>query len=450
MSILSRTIQEIFGAKNRSASATDTGLPEVENIRQQEGGGIICFAGGSEGDALANLTRELIAPIAGKASRVWMLNLGSPTLGEELNRALQEPVWFAYSFFAIGQDTNAEIGGCSRNVWEACGIPFLRMFGDIPAYFPDRHVRKFSNSINGYGDRSHLDFYKRWFDNKALTALLPALSLESKSLDEIDEDLKVKGSIIFPKNGNSPNALLDYWRASLPHTVVSAMESVAEACISQDAINDELHIDDRIIRCYEDIGVDIAADRTLMCFMVAQIDDYVRRIKSTMVAEAILDLPVIVQGSSWGHVNFYGKKARLESCSDYATTSALFGKTLAMIDMSANTIHAPHDRICRATGHGTAFLTNQQEFIGKIIPNPSECAFRFTKDSIHDMVEHYVLNPRVAVSLGIQQARGFRELYTAERYASALVSVVDAMSLRLGGRPYGTQNFIDFPPKDFS
>lgn len=379
-----------------------------------------------------------------------MLDISSPNLSDELNRALKEPVWFVFSFFAVGQDTSIEIGGCSKNLWETYGIPFLRVFGDIPAYFPDRHVRKYKNSINGYGDRSHLEFYKRWFDNKALTVLLPSITLESKPLDEVDEEIKAKGKIIFPKNGNSPHALMDYWRMSLPETMVKILESVAESCISEAVINEELHIDDRIIRCYEDKGVDIASDRPLLCFLVAQIDDYVRRIKSTMIAEAILDLPVIVQGVSWSHVNFYGKKARLNICSDYAKTSQIFDTSLAMIDMSANSVHAPHDRICRATGHGTAFLTNQQEFVGKIIRSPSDCSFRFDRNSIHDLMEHYILNPREAITLGLEQAHGFRNYFTADRYASAMLVAVDAMSLRLKGRPQGTQNFVNFPPSEFN
>lgn len=449
MSILFNTIKKLAGSGRRSAPAPSNSMSSVDKIRQQEGGGIICFAAGSEGDALANLTRELIQPVANRSSKVWFLDVNNQNWRDALQQALQEPVWFAFSFFAIGQDINVEIGGCSVNVWDAYGIPFFRIFGDTPAYFPDRHIRKFSNSINGYGDRSHLEFYKRWFDDRAFAALLPSLSLECKPLDEIDEDIKVNGNIIFPKNGNPPNALQDYWRTSLPDTVAKALELVAESCTSQAAINDELHIDDRLIRCYQDKGIDIAADRPLLCFMVAQVDDYVRRVKSTMVAEAILDLPVIIQGVSWGHVNFFGKKARLDMCSDYAKTSTMFDTSLAMIDMSANTVHAPHDRISRATGHATAFLTNQQEFIGKIIQSPLDCAFRFDKNSIHDLVEHYVLNPREAVSLGLQQARGFRDFFTADRYANALLSAVDAMSLRLNGRPYGTQNFVDFPPKDF-
>lgn len=450
MSIPSGTIQEARDPKRHNATNTDNGSPKMNNLEQAKNGAIVCFTAGSEGDALANLTQEFIAPIAGKASKVWMLNMADANLNSELNRALKEPVWFAYSFFGVGQEVTFESDGGSKNLWEAMQVPFIRAFGDIPAYIPDRHVRRYNNSINAYGAQSHLDFYKRWFDDRALSMLFPPISFETRPLDEVDQDAKIKGRIIFPKNGNSPDALLKYWRTSLPESFGPVLESVAEACVSGDAINEELHIDDRIIRHYEALGVDIAAERAVLCFLVAQIDDYVRRVKSTMIAEAILDLPVTIRGMHWEHVDFSGKKANLDTRSDYTSTRQLIDASPMMLDMSPNTVLTPHDRICRAAGRGTAFVTNQQLFLEKIIDTPSKCAFRFNKSEIHDLVEHYVLNPKDAVSLGLEQARGFRGHYTHAGYAANMLSAVNAMTLRLKGRPHGTQNFVEFPPKDFN
>lgn len=449
MSILFKTIKELFGRSQLSVATSHNSLSNIEYLRQAHGGSVLCFVGGSEGNALANLTKELMEPIAGKASKIWILNVASDNFLVELNQALRDPVWFVFSFFAIGQEINIEVNGHSKNIWETFRIPFFRLFGDIPAYFPDRHIRKYNNSINGYGDASHFDFYRRWFDDKALTILLPSIALETKPLSEVDENLKYRGSIIFPKNGNSPPKLIDYWRNSLPITMARILESVAEECISQSNINHELFIDTRLIQAYSKVGIDVSADKPLLCFLVAQIDDYVRRIKSTMVAEAILDLPVIVQGVNWEHVNFSGKRARLNKSSDYVTTSSMFDSSLALIDMSPNTLNMPHDRICRAAGHGTAFITNKQNFIKSIVPDSSKCEFLFTKNSIHDLVEYYVLNPRDAIGLGLQQAQNFRAYYTWERYEDALISAVDAMAMRLSGRPYGTQNFVNFPPVDY-
>ncbi len=447
MSILSNTLKGLIEINRRKVSVRETGLIPEGGVLQQEGGSIICFSAGSEGDALANLTREVILPVANRSSKIWLLNVNDKNWQLELKQALKDPMWFAFSFFGVGQEINIEYTGSLKNFWETFKIPFVRVFGDIPAYFPDRHLANYSNSINMYGDKSHAEFYRRWFDKRALSALLTSLPMGSKPLTEVDKFLKLKGSIIFPKNGNSPQAQIDYWRMSLPNSTARVLESVAEECISQCTINSNHRFDELIARHYNELGIDIAANRALLCFLVAQIDDYVRRVKSTMITEAILDLPVIIRGVNWGHVDFYGKRARLEVNSDYASTSNLLDASLALIDMSPNTVHAPHDRVCRAAGRGTAFLTNQQEFLQKTGINVENCTFSFDKNSIHNLVEYYIINPSHAIDMGIRQATFFQNYYTNEKYAECLLSSVETMALRLSGRPSGTQNFVDFPPK---
>lgn len=445
MSILLNTLKGILRSRrlNEPAAINTLGLPPPSSITQQDGGGIICFATGSAGDALASLTRELIQPFAHRATRVWVLDLSNQNWRDELNRALEHPIWFAYSFFDFGQKLNIDVDGVSRNLWECCNIPFVRVFGDIPAYFPIRHFRNYQNSINGYWASSHFEFYRRWFGDQALAVKLPPIPISARPLGEVDKDIKMKGAILFSKNGNSPAALIDYWRSALPDAVAAVLESVGEECIATDAINKEPNIDDRIIRHFISLGIDVSVDRAILCFLVAQVDDYVRRIKSTMIAEAILDLPILVRGAHWEHVNFYGKKARLEPLVNYASMASLIDEAPAIIDMSPNISDAPHDRVWRAVGRGTAFLTNTQEYLGQFTSAPEKFAFDFNKSSIHDLVEHYVLNPKEAIDLGLAQALNFREIYTTEKYLQALLAAVGIVSLRLKGRPVGTQNFVD-------
>ena len=449
MSILFNTIKEVFKANYKKSLKAEENLPTTEVINQKMGGGIVCFFSGSEGNSLENLTREYIKPFAERASTIWLLNINDSDWRDKLRTALQESVWFAYSFFGVGQDVTIQIDGIEKNLWEAYNIPFVRLFGDIPAYFPDRHIGKYRNSINIYGDISHAQFYRRWFNDQAITLVMPSIPLETRSLSSLDKEVKTNGKIIFPKNGNTPSALIAYWQNSLPDTVSKCLTAVAEACIANDSINKELHIDDRILRYYHDKGIDISVERPLLCFLTGQIDDYVRRIKSTMIVKAIIDLPVVIRGASWEHVNFYGKNALLDQNSDYASTRSLIDSALAIIDMSPNTVSTPHDRVFRAAGRGTAFLTNHQEYLEKILPTPIECAFNFDERSIHDLVEYYVSNPTEAIELGFRQALAFRKVFTIEKYTDALVTVIEAKSLQLSNRPPGTQNFLHFPPLEF-
>lgn len=449
MSILRNTLQSLLGRKQTPLLQVASDFPPVEEINQQEYGSIICFAAASEGDALNHHTRESIGPLVEQASKILIIDLNTENWRLVLAQALKEPVWFVFSFFGVGQEIQIYSSNGFVNLWQEAKIPFIRVYGDIPAYFPDKHIGKYTNSINIYGDRRFADFYLKWFEDRALTITPPNFPISVRSLQEVDYNLKKTGAIIFPKNGNSPANLIAYWRSALPPTVSKLLEAVTEECISSDVIDKEAEIDVAILRYCQDRGVYLDSSRVQMCFFVAQIDDYLRRYKSTLIAEAVLNLPVIIRGKNWEHVDFKGKRARLDSNSDFASTEPLLDAAPAVIDMSPNTVTSPHDRIFRAVGRGTAFLTNKQQYLEKQVFEHPGCTFSFNKNSVHDLVEHYVLNPADAIEMGIRQSNALRAMYPASAYREVVMTALQLVTLRLGKRPWGTQNFVDFPPREF-
>lgn len=443
--MLGSILNDIFLKKPASIApvGSDFIAPRIE---QREGGSILCFTGRSEGNALAVGSEWLFEPLKKKASRVLFFDLGEPGWQKRLEKALGEPVWFAVGHFCFGQQISVFQGEQEGNLWEAAGVPFLRIFPDIPAYFPDSHVANFRNSINAYCDISHANFYRRWFPNPALSLVLPPLYvLDPIPLEEVDRESKLKGPIIFPKNGNSPDKLIDYWRNSLPAFLAEILVNTAEESISRNWINREPCFDEQVIEQFDRLGIDISAKPTILCFLVAQLDDYVRRVKSTMIAKAIMDLPVMIRGVNWEHLNFEGKRVTYVKDSDVTKTQALLGQALAVIDMSPNTQHSAHDRITRATGRGTAFLTNKQVLWSDLIPENERFSFDFEPAAIRALVENYVLYPREAVELGMEQSRILRAANGEEGYVKTLLTAVDACAFQMQGRPEGTQNFVAFP-----
>ena len=446
MSILKNTLLNIIGRKQNPILQLASDFPNIDEILQEEGGSIVCFVGPSEGDALRNHTKESIRPLTKYSNNIFIIDLCSENWRITLAEALKEPVWFAFSFFGVGQEISLYKNNEYVNLWQEAKIPFIRVFGDIPAYFPDKHVGKYTNSINLYGDRRFANFYSKWFEDRALTITPPNFPISVRDLQDIDYNSKKIGTIIFPKNGNSPANLITYWRSALPPAVSKLLEAVAETCTSRELIDNEVEIDVAILSYSQDLGVYLETNRVLMCFLVAQLDDYLRRYKSTLIAEAILNLPVIIRGKNWEHVDFIGKRARLDSDSDFAATEPLLDRAPAMIDMSPNTVTSPHDRVFRAVGRGTAFLTNKQQYLEKLVFDQPGCTFCFNKNSIHDLVEHYVLNPTDAIEMGIRQSNAFRSMYPETAFTEVVMTALQLVSLRLGKRPWGTQNFVDYPP----
>jgi hypothetical protein len=419
-------------------------------ISQKRGGTVFFFAGASEGDSLADLSRSLMAPFSAVASRTVLLELSNPDWFEIFIGMLNEPIWFAASYFGSGQEIPMSHAGESGNLWDMAGIPFVRFFGDIPAYFPDRHVGQFANSINAYSDTDHAAFYRRWFRNPCLSVMHPRILQDPAPANQVAFEAKLNGKIIFPKNGNPPQKLIRYWREQLPPHLCHALESIAEECIGQNHLNQAPCFDDRLLAHFASLGVDASAKPELVCFLVAQLDDYVRRIKSTMIAEALLNLPVVIRGRNWEHVDFRGKAATYDSASGSAETLALIDQSPAVIDMSPNTVHSPHDRICRAVGRNTAFLTNSQDYFNSTLGAVAkQCTFSFQIEAIHSMVEHFVSHPKDAIDLGLQQSKLLRPALSEAGYVNSILGAVDSIEFCKGKRPPGTQDFLSFPPNIF-
>jgi hypothetical protein len=416
---------------------------------QQEGGAILCFYGASEGNALEQLIREQARPFAKHASALHFFDLNSTNWRQQVLDVLEMPVWFAMSHFGVGQDFNLSSNGRSVNAWAAHGIPFLRLYGDTPAYFPDRHAHQYPGSINVYSDKAHHGFYTRWFEHKTLSLTMPHTLIDPLEFEQADFDAKLKGKIIFPKNGNSPDELIDYWRSTLPRSITSILLNLAEESVSQDSIGREPRLDERLINDLAARQINPGFEPATLLFMVAQLDDYLRRYKSTLIARALLDLPVIIRGKSWGHLDFSGRRATYDPDSDMGRTQRLIDQAPALVDMSPNTQSSTHDRIRRAAGRWTAFLTDETEFLMAHFNLPHRFTFKLEPDSIQAIVSQYIDRPQDAIEMGIEQSRRLRQIYDEDQYIDAITQVVALASLTIGNRPKGTQNFVNFPPKRF-
>jgi len=115
--------------------------------------------------------------------------------------------------------------------------------------------------------------------------------------------------------------LIAYWREALPPAVSRALEAVGEeVCAALDEARDlavalDAHFATR--------ALDISGCGRLRHFLNAQLDDYLRRVKSTLIARSLLDLPVTIRGVNWEHVDFRGRRAVHDPDSDYTATRSL-------------------------------------------------------------------------------------------------------------------------------
>jgi hypothetical protein len=206
-----------------------------------------------------------------------------------------------------------------------------------------------------------------------------------------------------------------------------------------------LHIGDFVADYLNAHGIDSESMRALLPFFTAQLDDYLRRVKSLMIVESVLDLPVLVQGNLWQHVDFTGRRAQLLEGQDYETSQRVYSDQLGIIDMAPNVDTAPHERVQRAAGSFATVFTNRQGWIDSGFPGFGDLTFEFTPDSIKDRMSDAIARPDKYIDLGVAFGERFREVYPRAAFAQRVVEMADLSTLRWSDAKPAIQPFFVWP-----
>ena len=126
-------------------------------------------------------------------------------------------VAFVLTWLGIGQNiaVNRQDSAKPVNVFETLSVPLIKLQGDLPAYFPDRHRDEPITCGNMYQAAEFVHFKERWLPQyRAPTALIPPMPMVPIARATIDPRGRRNGKLVFLKNGNSPEALRALWRAA--------------------------------------------------------------------------------------------------------------------------------------------------------------------------------------------------------------------------------------------
>ena len=410
---------------------------------------VVFLSGLSMGDALSGVGR-LWQDMFERLGYVFVeVRLSEPNgLAVLHETANQHEIEAAISFVGMA----AELGGMTKegnqvNFWEHSRIPFLSLYGDSPAYFFDRHVLPGKMFAALYGFPEHYVLRKRLPRMPGMMATIPPLVVDPVPKEEIDFRAKEAGKLFFLKNGNDPDQLLRSWSSSLTEPLFEMLADLAYEVagnLGSPKIND---LDTLVDTYFLEKGFDVDNLLNVRLFFIAQLDDYCRRLKSTLIAEAMMDLPVEVHGYNWDHLKFESRRAKLVPVGDFATSRQLIKGALGIIDMSPNTGLVPHERPRRAFGAFTLCLTNKQEYFTNNFADHQSFTFDFTKEAIQEKVAEVLGNPKRYVELGIDVAEQFRRDEDPDAAARLLLNVANLVRLQNANRFPNLQNYFVWPPK---
>ena len=337
-------------------------------------------------------------------------------------------VAFAASFLGIGHDLEARPQGAPGpvNVWDYTGIPLLKLHGDSPAYFLERHGDVPASGVNAYYFDEHLAF-RQWMlpASSSIAAMVDPYFASDTPLSSIDFAKRRHGTLVFVKNGGDPRELMALWPRQLPETISDQLIELALEIEKPGLRAGRFLIHEFVVDYLDSKRIDTHALRPLVRLYVAQLDDYLRRVKSTMIGRALLRFPVTVQGAGWDHVDFSRAKARHAPPLDFGASETVYQNELGIIDMSPNIDGGAHDRMFRAAGAYAFALTNKCSWLEKVCPELNARAFEFDEASIASSVERALAKPAECTALGEAFGKAYRRHYSRTGWVDRLSALAD-------------------------
>lgn len=332
-----------------------------------------------------------------------------------------------------GVGAHIEVEGA--NIWASIKLPVFSFLLDHPAYYPKHHVSQPVNTVLGYMFEDHALYQHEVVKaHNSVTSLhfgVPDLPVAAR------QDGRPR--VVFAKTGNAPAALAESWRAA------PKLERIL-----RDAL-DELGLErsgNAHVAAFAEILPRVCAARHLYLqpysqlgrFLFAQLDDYVRRLKSTAMAKALLPFEVDVFGSAWDHIDTDGARAKFHGPVDYATVESQFPGATASLTMNPNIDHSAHDRFFTALGAGIMPVSDGNAYTAKNFPELAPYSFDFRPGSLEAVLERVFAAPERARELArVVRERGRR----AHGVEAAAANITMAMQgAAMAAVPRQVQNFF--------
>ncbi len=164
-------------------------------------------------------------------------------------------------------------------------------------------------------------------------------------------------------------------------------------------------------------GLELQPFDRLTRFLIVQVDDYIRRRKSTAIANSIKRFPVDIYGINWEHIEREGALARFHGSVDYGTLNAAIAGATASITMNPNIDLSAHDRFFTALGAGVMPLSDSNDFICENFPRLAPYGFGFDSGSLEATLERVFARPADAIALARSTKQDMMARFSTARAA---------------------------------
>ena len=318
---------------------------------------------------------------------------------ERINQTLNEytagRIVGAFSFSGVGMELgNDQPDG---NIWQQVKIPAVTWMLDHPAYILKRHTFHVPTVSRLYTSLDFVDFKRDYVKSPGRT-IHCRMGAMTQGKTALRREPK-KGAvplILLPKKMGSTDEFQHIW-AQLPKRLES---------ILQDAVDHYWGETKRwgsvvpsVLEAGRASGIELEHDHPLLCFFIAQIDQYFRFLKANLLVNEVLDLPVRVYGRELNYTSSDKTKAEWLPAINYNELMEEYRNALAVISMNPNVSDDCHDRNYSALGMGALPISDINPWWNINFPELEPYSYNFSGKSVTGAVEKVLDDPHAAAEV---------------------------------------------------
>ena len=297
---------------------------------------VIAFVGENSNNILGCQSQRFSALLSAMGLEGHVVRLCQSDTAERIAELLQGDVAWAWGYAGVGARLTLQ----GAPLWSALRIPFVSVLADAPYIMPTNHRVESPWVVNGYVYKEWLDFQRRHIRSPQLSDMLPMGVIANEHRQAVrpaERPLRM----VFVKSGGDPDAQRARW-ASWPARLRPVLHESADALVALQTGP----IVDVVLDCLAAHGL-VLERRPLMFGLLHELDTYVRTVRATAMARALLPLPVEVIGAGWEHVAGLEGRARFRPPIAAEELEMLYAQTQTLVNVSPNLGSGAHERVLR-------------------------------------------------------------------------------------------------------
>lgn len=281
-----------------------------------------------------------------------LLRMADPAFSAKLRDAAAEGIVFAWGYAGVG--AQLEVNG--RNFWDLAEAPFISVLADAPYIMPRNHLVPSPWVVNGYVYREWLDLNQECFGSPQITALLPFGVLPNPARDRIPWAERSR-RMLFVKGGADPvrqRAAWDQWPARL--------RTVMNECADLLAVRSPSPIAPIVFACLAAHALVLDGSKPILLGMMHELDTYIRALRATAMAHALLPLAVDIVGDGWEHVQHQPGRARFHPPIPAAELEDIYADTQILVNVTPNFASGAHERVLRGFASRCCVVSDDNDY----------------------------------------------------------------------------------------